>query len=173
MKMRTIIKRTWCLGSGVKGDAVWTMPAQCLECNKCNTRELRRQSVFYIHIGAKHLTKSLAWLATTWTACYLPAFSFQASENLKGLLILFRKGFLGQKGRALQQASFKRLAGPHGARGRGTRSGSFCSLAPQRTFSGSGRTFSRSTHLSLELDIHDVMIWSVSASSLYLFPGTT
>ena len=120
MKMRTIIKRTWCLGSGVKGDAVWTMPAQCLECNMHNTSELRRQSVFYTHIGAKRLTKSSAWLATTWTACYLPAFSFQASENLKGLLILFRKGFLdGQKGRALQQTSFTGLAGPHGARGRG------------------------------------------------------
>ena len=50
------------------------------------------------------------------------------------------------------------------SQGVGTPSGSFCSLAPQRTFSGSGRSFSRSTHLSLELDIHDVMIWSVSAS---------
>lgn len=60
-----------------------------------------------------------------------------------------------------------KLYGAGGAswsQGVGTPSGSFCSLAPQRTFSGSGRRFSRSTHLSLELDIHDVMIWSVSAS---------
>lgn len=68
-----------------------------------------------------------------------------------------------------------RGGGASWSRGRGTRSGSFCSLAPQRTRSGSGRTFSRSTRLSLELDIHDVMTWSVSASPPppYLLPGTT
>lgn len=64
-----------------------------------------------------------------------------------------------------------RGGGASWSRGRGTRSRSFCSLAPQRTLSGSGRTFSRSTHLSLELDIHDVMTWSVSASPRICFRG--